>query len=123
MKLYFKIFNFLTVVFFCFEGFSSSHLNKRLANLLSHQTYNSNKIISLIKKGADVNYMNKSKLFGKNIENLFQSKSTMLKLLQNNLKQSKIEKIYDFTVQEWSDNQKFILKNISQKFFRSNLCT
>ena len=60
--------------------------------------------------------MNKSKLFGKNNENLFQSKSTMLKLLQNNLKQSKIEKIYDFTVQEWLDNQKFILKNISQKF-------
>ena len=56
--------------------------------------------------------MNQSKLFGKNNENLFQSKSAMLKLLQNNLKQSKIEKIYDFTVQEWLDNQKFILKNI-----------
>jgi len=37
--------------------------------------------------------MNQGKLFGKNNENLFQSKSTMLKLLQNNLKQSKIEKI------------------------------
>jgi len=60
--------------------------------------------------------MNQSKLFGKNNENLFQSKSAMLKLLQNNLKQSKIEKIYDFTVQEWLANQKLILKNISQKF-------
>ncbi len=58
--------------------------------------------------------MNKTKLFGKNNENLFQSKSTMLKLLQNNLKQSKIEKIYDFTVQEWSDNQKFINNPLPQ---------
>jgi hypothetical protein len=40
----------------------------------------------------------------------------MLKLLQNQLKQSKIEKIYDFTVKEWNTNKSLILKNISKKF-------
>ena len=44
--------------------------------------------------------MNQSKLTGKNNENLFQSKSTMLKLLQNNLKQSKIEKILTYNTKQ-----------------------
>ena len=60
--------------------------------------------------------MNKSKLFGKNIENLFQSKSTMLKLLQNNLKQSKIEKIYDFRVIDWLEDSTNILNKIMSDF-------
>ena len=44
------------------------------------------------------------------------SKSNILKFLQKYLKLSKIEFIYDFTVDEWNRNQKTILKNISTKF-------
>lgn len=44
------------------------------------------------------------------------SKSNVLKYLQKHLKFSKIEPIYDFTVNEWNTNQKIILKNISRKF-------
>jgi glutamine kinase len=44
------------------------------------------------------------------------SKSNILKFLQKYLKLSKIEFIYDFTVDEWNRNHKTILKNISAKF-------
>jgi len=46
----------------------------------------------------------------------FQSKSSTLKLLKKQLKESKIEKIFDFTVDEWNNNKKEILNNISTNF-------
>jgi phosphohistidine swiveling domain-containing protein len=47
---------------------------------------------------------------------VFGSKSNTLKFLQKKIKKSKIEPIYDFTVDEWNKNQKVILKNISRQF-------
>ena len=40
------------------------------------------------------------------LENDFTSKSNVLKLLNSRLKKSKIEKIFDFTVQEWKNNKR-----------------
>jgi len=51
-----------------------------------------------------------------NPNSIFKSKASMLKLLQKNLKNSKIEKIFDFTVQEWIKNSKIILNRISEDF-------
>ena len=44
------------------------------------------------------------------------SKSSTLKFLYKNLKNSKIEKIYDFSVIDWKQNKKIIIKNIQKKF-------
>ena len=44
------------------------------------------------------------------------SKSSTLKFLYKNLKKSKIEKIYDFSVLDWKQNQKIIIKDIQKKF-------
>jgi glutamine kinase len=52
----------------------------------------------------------------KNQTHVFGSKSHTLKFLQKKIKNSKIEPIYDFTVDEWTENPKLILKNISIKF-------
>ena len=46
----------------------------------------------------------------------FISKSDVLKYLQNKIHLSKIETIYDFTVDEWNKNQKNIIQLISKKF-------
>ena len=43
------------------------------------------------------------------LENDFTSKSNVLKLLSSRLKKSKIEKIFDFTVQEWKNNKSGIM--------------
>ena len=43
---------------------------------------------------------------------IFGSKSNTLKFLQEKIKKSKIESLYDFTVDEWKNNEKTILKTI-----------
>ena len=43
---------------------------------------------------------------------IFGSKSNTLKFLQKKIKKSKIEPIYDFTVNKWQKNEKIILKII-----------
>ena len=42
------------------------------------------------------------------LQNYFTSKSNVLKFLQPKLKKSKIEKIFDFTVEEWKNNKRKI---------------
>ena len=44
------------------------------------------------------------------------TKSNMLKYLQKKISKSKIEKILDFTILEWQENNTKILDNISKKF-------
>lgn len=44
------------------------------------------------------------------------TKSDMLKYLQKKLHESKIEEIFDFTVETWNQNNKEIIKNIGKKF-------
>ena len=46
----------------------------------------------------------------------FNSKANILKFLQKKIKKSKIEKIFDFTVDEWENNQEIILNYISKEF-------
>ena len=46
----------------------------------------------------------------------FSSKSNVLKSLKKSLKKSKIEKIYDFSVSNWVENEKIILDEISNNF-------
>ena len=50
------------------------------------------------------------------LENNFTSKSNVLKFLSAELKKSKIEKIFDFTVKDWKNNQENILLNIQKEF-------
>ena len=50
------------------------------------------------------------------LNNLFTSKSDVLKFLRHKLKKSKIEKIFDFTVEEWENNKKYIISNIQKEF-------
>ena len=49
-------------------------------------------------------------------KNIFTSKSDTLKLLQNNLKNSYVLPLFDFTVNEWEKDQKSIIKKIKEKF-------
>ena len=56
-----KVFIIL-IPFFCTEGYSDSRSNKSLDQYLNHQKYNSIKIMALIKKGANVNYMTKKRM-------------------------------------------------------------
>ena len=58
-------------------------------------------------------------MFQNSHDNIFQSKSTVLKLLENNLKFSKIEKLYFFTISEWQLNDKKIIDNIQNNFKNS----
>ena len=51
-----------------------------------------------------------------NIDEIFTSKSNVLKFLQKKIKRSKIEKIYDFTIYEWKKHENEILELISKKF-------
>ena len=44
------------------------------------------------------------------------SKSHTLKFLSRRIKYSKIEKIFDFTVSEWTDNYQNIVKKTQRKF-------
>ena len=46
----------------------------------------------------------------------FSTKSNTLKFLKSRLKLSSIEKIYDFTVEEWKSNHKQIILNIQSNF-------
>jgi len=52
---------------------------------------------------------------------IFSSKSNTLKILQNKLNYSKIEKIFDFTVDEWNDNKSNILNALSKNFEKNNV--
>ena len=52
----------------------------------------------------------------KRLEQIFTSKSNVLKFLENKIKFSKIEKNYDFTIEQWNKNKKIIIKEISEKF-------
>ena len=57
----------------------------------------------------------KSKLnFDKN--SIFTSKSNALKFLEKNVKRSRIEKIFDFTVEQWVKNKPDILQTIKKSF-------
>ena len=47
---------------------------------------------------------------------IFTSKANTLRLLQKKIKNSKIEKIFDFKVKEWFENDERILKKISAAF-------
>ena len=47
----------------------------------------------------------------------FKSKSLTLKLLKKQLKKSKIEDIFDFTVEQWINNENLILQKITKSFF------
>jgi len=55
------------------------------------------------------------------LKNFFTSKSNVLKFLRHKLKKSKIEKILDFTVEEWDNNKKDIISNIQNEFYNKIL--
>ena len=52
----------------------------------------------------------------KNMNQIFTSKANTLRLLQKKIKNSKIEKIFDFKVKEWFENDEKILEKISAAF-------
>ena len=64
------------------------------------------------KKKGDMTLSSENNFFNKNES----SKSHTLKFLSRQIKYSKIEKIYDFTVSEWADNHQNIIKKIQRKF-------
>jgi len=47
---------------------------------------------------------------------IFTSKADVLKTIQNKIKNSKIEKIFDFTVREWLEKDEDVLRKISDTF-------
>ena len=47
---------------------------------------------------------------------IFTSKSNVLKFLKIKIKKSKIEKIVDFTVEEWLNEEQIILETVNKKF-------
>ena len=49
-------------------------------------------------------------------KHVFTSKANVLKILAKKTKKSRIEKIYDFTISDWKNNEKNILKIISKNF-------
>ena len=55
------------------------------------------------------------------MEEIFKSKAFVLKYLRNNLKKSKIEKGFDFTVNEWKKNENEIFRKISNECSSSKL--
>ena len=55
------------------------------------------------------------------VHQIFSSKSNTLKILQNELKNSKIEKIFDFTVNEWNKDKINILNSIYKNFGENNV--
>ena len=54
--------------------------------------------------------------FAHNYENIFLSKSFVLKFLKQKLKFSNIENIYSFTIDDWQKHENEILQQIKQKF-------
>jgi len=52
----------------------------------------------------------------KKLESIFTSKSNVLKFLESKIKFSKIEKIYNFNVQEWNKNEDEVIKEIYKNF-------
>ncbi len=52
----------------------------------------------------------------KRLELIFTSKSNVLKFLESKIKFSKIEKIYNFNVQEWNKNEDEVIKEIYKNF-------
>ena len=59
-------------------------------------------------------------MIANNKQNIFTSKSNVLKFLQNQIKNSKIEKLYVFQIEDWDKNKNKILKEINQYFINSN---
>ena len=55
------------------------------------------------------------------LENHFTSKADALKFLQPKLKKSKIEKIFDFTVREWENDEKYIITKIKTQFKKKKI--
>ena len=55
------------------------------------------------------------------LENYFTSKTDVLKILQSELKYSKIEKIFDFSVKEWKNNHEKILNEIKKIFKKKKI--
>jgi glutamine kinase len=53
--------------------------------------------------------------------NYFTTKANVLKYLQPKLKKSKIEKIFDFTVKEWKNDEKLIISIIKNKFKKGKI--
>lgn len=51
---------------------------------------------------------------------IFTSKANVLKFLNNNIKKSKIEPLFFFTINEWNNNQNLILKKIQLMFNTSD---
>ena len=49
-------------------------------------------------------------------ENIFTSKSNVLKSLATRIKKSKIESIYDFTITDWNNDKSEIVNDISKIF-------
>ena len=49
-------------------------------------------------------------------KNIFTSKTNVLKFLQKNLKKSYIEQLFDFSIQEWKNNNDIVLDSIIKKF-------
>ncbi len=52
---------------------------------------------------------------------VFTSKSNILKFLQSRLKYSKIERILDFTVDDWNKNKNQILQQVKSTFYKKKL--
>ena len=50
------------------------------------------------------------------LDGIFSSKSNTLLLLNKILRKSKIEKIFNFTVEEWLQNRNMVLDKISEQF-------
>jgi glutamine kinase len=49
------------------------------------------------------------------------TKSNVLKFLQNKIKYSKIEKIFDFTILEWKNEKDILIKKINKEFLGSKI--
>ena len=54
-----------------------------------------------------------------NQQNIFTSKANVLKFLQEQVKNSKIEKLYAFEIHDWKTNKNEIIKEINQYFVNS----
>ena len=52
---------------------------------------------------------------------IFTSKSNILKFLQSRLKYSKIERILDFTVDDWNKNKNQILQQVKSTFYKKKV--
>ena len=54
-------------------------------------------------------------------KNYFTSKADVLKILKPKIKKSKIEKIFDFTVDQWNSEQSVIMTTINKQFPKGKL--